>query len=113
MISWWSTDSDKTVNGIDDTTNTCTQNTIDKTNLNNGVSAIKKRNGELYGFLEDATWVVADDEVNNEISCTLTAQVTLALHNNKSHSSADDFYVNTTAAFYQLPVIKPGQNHGH
>jgi len=54
------------------------------TDLNDGVAAIKKCNGELYGFLEDATGVVADDEVNNEISSTLCLQVALALHHNQS-----------------------------
>ena len=53
------------------------------TNLNNGVATIKKSNGELYGFLKDATRVVADDEVNHEISCTVAVQVTLLLQKNK------------------------------
>jgi len=49
-------------------------------NLNDGVATIKKGNGELDSFLKDATWVVAHDEVNDKVSCALTVQVTLAVH---------------------------------
>ena len=56
-------------------------------NLNDGVAAIEKSNGKLDGFLEDTARVVAHDEVDDEISCTVTVQVTLALDTlDTSHS---------------------------
>ena len=90
--------------------NNYSNNNIEKiiTNLNNRVAAVKQSNGKLYGFLKDATRMVAHDEVNNEISCTLTVQVTLAtLYNIKSPSRYTPFHVN--AAYMQIALTMPAE----
>ena len=46
-------------------------------NLYGAISAFKQRDPQFDGLKEDATGVVEDDEVNNEVTRALDAQVAL------------------------------------
>ena len=46
-------------------------------NLYGAISAFKQRNSKFDRLEEDATGVVEDDKVNNEVTCALNAQVAL------------------------------------